>query len=99
MGNHLFRSSDHLGREWHARAEFDYPPRPSNWVKVLIRCLRGGRHFLCQRAEWHPVHGWDMSRPWYPRAPRPVPEATLAKIEGWLRSLTEQQQQGEVSRG
>lgn len=95
--SNLFRSSDHLGREWHARAEFHLGP--SQWVEVWITCVRDQKTVLSQTAAWCPALGWDMRRPWYPRSPRPVPEATLAEIENWLRSLTQQQQEGEVSRG
>lgn len=88
----LWTGLDATKRSWF----ITYRPEDGQ-LTVRFICWRasGAGKALDQTCAWG-KEGWDISRPWLPRSPAPVPVAVLRTVERQLKQLVQQQQQAQV---
>jgi hypothetical protein len=84
----LFSDTDHAGRRWVVTAR---PYQDLLIVNFTCWNARGLSKALDQTSAWG-EDGWDLSRPWLPTSPRPVPDRILDSVERQLKELVRQQQ-------
>lgn len=84
----LFSDTDHAGRRWVITAR---PYQDLLIVNFTCWNARGLSKALDQTSAWG-AEGWDLSRPWLPTSPRPVPDRILQAVERQLKELVRQQQ-------
>ena len=79
----VFDGRDHKSRRWLIIA------RPYNNQVIVEFCCwnaNGKSKALNMTSAWTDGE-WDLSRPWLPTSPRPVPEAILEAVERQLKQV------------
>lgn len=86
--NVLYTGTDATQRSWAITYRLE-----DGQLTVRFICWRssGASKALDQTCAWG-KEGWDISRPWLPRSPAPVPGFILRMVERQLKQLVQQQQ-------